>query len=83
MIVMHPWHTALTSGMMVPTPALTACSACLMQDLELYLTKEEEMDGILTVVARCGRMLQRLHITTSLSKDDMKKAITRVLIRVR
>eukprot|EP00877_Chromochloris_zofingiensis_P014384 jgi/Chrzof1/919/Cz01g33180.t1 len=53
------------------------------QDLELYLTKEEEMDGILTVVARCGRMLQRLHITTSLSKDDMKKAITRVLIRVR
>ena len=53
-----------------------------MQDLELYLTKQEEGGGF-TLVARCGRMLQELRVTTGMSRDDMKKAITRVLRMVK
>jgi len=52
------------------------------QDLELYLTKQEEGGGF-TLVARCGRMLQELRVTTGMSRDDMKKAITRVLRMVK
>lgn len=52
------------------------------QDLELYLTREEN-PGTFTLMARSSRLLQELIITTSLSRDDMKKALTRVLSRVR
>jgi hypothetical protein len=53
-----------------------------LQDVELYLTKESRETGF-TLVARSGRMLQELLVDTSLSKDAMKKALTRVLSRVR
>lgn len=53
-----------------------------LQDVELYLTRESRESGF-TLVARSGRMLQELLVDTSLSKDDMKKALTRVLSRVR
>lgn len=52
------------------------------QDLELYLTREEQAAGSFTLVARSGLTLQELHVASSLSRDDMKKAITRVLTRV-
>ena len=52
------------------------------QDVELYLTKETREGGF-TLVARVGRTLQELLVDTALSKDDMKKALTRVLSRVR
>lgn len=57
-------------------------SHTVAQDVELYLTKESR-DGGFTLVARVGRMLQELLVDTSLTKDDMKKALTRVLSRVR
>lgn len=44
------------------------------QDLELYLTKQDLAGGF-TLVARSGRVLQELIIDTSLSRDDMKKAV--------
>lgn len=52
------------------------------QDLELYLTKQD-LPGGFTLVVRSGRVLQELIVDTSLSRDDMKKALTRVLSRVR
>eukprot|EP00879_Flechtneria_rotunda_P022133 GHRR01023354.1.p2 GENE.GHRR01023354.1~~GHRR01023354.1.p2 ORF type:complete len:167 (+),score=48.25 GHRR01023354.1:875-1375(+) len=52
------------------------------QDVELYLTKQSTDNGF-TLVARMGKMLQELLVDTALSKDDMKKALTRVLSHVR
>lgn len=52
------------------------------QDVELYLTRDD-MPGGFALAARSGRVLQELLIDTSLSRDDMKKALTRVLSRVR
>jgi hypothetical protein len=52
------------------------------QDVELYLTRQSREQGF-TLVARIGRMLQELLVDTALTKDDMKKALTRVLSRVR
>lgn len=46
------------------------------------MTKQQREGGF-TLVARVGRMLQELLVETALSKDDMKKALTRVLSRVR
>lgn len=54
----------------------------LTQDVELYLTKQSREGGF-TLVARVGRTLQELLVETALGKDDMKKALTRVLSRVR
>ncbi|WIA42416.1 hypothetical protein OEZ86_008414 [Tetradesmus obliquus] len=51
------------------------------QDVELYLTKQSREGGF-ALVARVGRVLQELLVDTGLSKDDMKKALTRVLSRV-
>lgn len=48
----------------------------------MYLTKQSREGGF-TLVARIGRMLQELLVDTALTKDDMKKALTRVLSRVR
>lgn len=53
-----------------------------MQDVELYITKTARAGGF-TLVARAGRCLQELLVDTALPKDDMKKALTRVLSRVR
>lgn len=62
---------------------LCLCPApAALQDVELYLTKESREAGF-TLVARSGRVLQELLVDTSLSKDAMKKALTRVLSRVR
>lgn len=48
----------------------------------MYLTKQDLPSGF-TLVVRSGRILQELIVDTSLSRDDMKKALTRVLSRVR
>ena len=53
------------------------------QDLELYLTKDDLPGGGFVLAARSGRVLQELLIDTGLGRDDMKKALTRVLSRVR
>lgn len=63
-------------------PLSTLCPHPPPQDLELYLTKDDVPGGY-TLVARYGRLLQELVVTTSLGRDDMKKALTRVLSRVR
>lgn len=52
------------------------------QDLELYLTRAD-LPGGFTLIVRSGRVLQELIVETSLARDDMKKALTRVLSRVR
>lgn len=52
------------------------------QDVELYLTKQSHENGF-ALVARVGKVLQELLVDTQLSKDAMKKALTRVLSRVR
>lgn len=75
-MAMFFWHVPNTA-----TRSLMALLGCL-QDVELYLTKESRESGF-TLVARVGRMLQELLVNTSLTKDDMKKALTRVLSRVR
>ncbi len=59
-----------------------AAAVLFAQDVELYLTKQSRENGF-ALVARVGRFLQELLVDTSLSKDDMKKALTRVLSRVR
>jgi predicted RNA-binding protein with RPS1 domain len=67
------------------------------QDLELYLRKdagvasidggdEEDWAARLPghdLVARTGRFLQEIRVVTGLSRDDVKKAITRVIQRVK
>ena len=69
--------TPLMPALLCPLPLLLH-----LQDVELYLTKASRAEGF-TLVARVGRMLQELLVDTALSKDDMKKALTRVLSRVR
>lgn len=58
-------------------PPLHAC----VQDLELWLTKEEVADGF-NLVARAGRVVQEIHVVTELTKDDMKQTVQRVLARL-
>lgn len=73
----------LTSGIeRVGVGRQAEVSHTVAQDVELYLTKQSRDSGF-TLVARVGRMLQELLVDTALSKDDMKKALTRVLSRVR
>lgn len=83
--------TAKVLWCIIPAPGRPQChltdilylSFCYcLQDVELYLTKQQREGGF-TLVARVGRMLQELLVDTALSKDDMKKALTRVLSRVR
>lgn len=73
-------HSILTPHLPLHPPLV--CLHMPLQDVELYLTKESRETGF-TLVARSGRMLQELLVDTSLSKDAMKKALTRVLSRVR
>ena len=51
------------------------------QDIELYLTRKEVNDGF-NVVARIGKQLRELHISTDLSRDEMKATLRRVIKRV-
>jgi predicted RNA-binding protein with RPS1 domain len=51
------------------------------QDLELWMTRETVEDGF-NLVARAGRVLQEIHVTTDVGADEMKAAVQRVLKRV-
>lgn len=51
------------------------------QDLELWLTKETVVDGF-NLVARAGRVVQEIHVVSSMSRQEMKEAVQRVLKRV-
>ncbi len=59
----------------------TACRSRSPQDVELYLTRKEVNDGF-NVVARIGKQLRELHISTDLSRDEMKATLRRVIKRV-
>lgn len=48
------------------------------QDLEVYLTRKEVTDGY-DIVARFGRVFRELHVSTALSRDEMKQSLTTVL----
>ena len=52
-----------------------------MQDLELWVSKEVIEDGY-NLVARAGRTVQEVHVTTQLSLDEIKAAVQRVLKRL-
>ena len=60
---------------------LSARLCGLVQDLELWLSKEVVEDGF-NLVARAGKLVQEVHVVTKLSSDEMKDAIQRVLLRV-
>jgi hypothetical protein len=77
-----PAHNKLTCAPLLFPARLLNGDNTQPQDVELYLTKQSREGGF-TLVARIGRMLQELLVDTSLTKDDMKKALTRVLSRVR
>lgn len=51
------------------------------QDLELWLTKEAK-EGHFNVVARGGSSAQELAVYCTLSRNEMKAAIDRVLTRI-
>lgn len=51
------------------------------QDLELWISREVVQDGY-NLVARAGRIVQEIHVTTALESGDMKAAVQRVLQRV-
>lgn len=51
------------------------------QDLELWMTREEVTDGF-NLVARAGRVVQEIHVTTGMPAREMKAAVQRVLQRV-
>lgn len=51
------------------------------QDLELYLTNLKVEDGY-NLVARAGMLVQEVHVSTKLSRDDMKKAIQTALKKI-
>ncbi|GAB4814294.1 hypothetical protein N2152v2_001340 [Parachlorella kessleri] len=51
------------------------------QDLELWLTKEEVPGGF-NLVARAGRVVQEIHVSTQLDKEAMKQTVQRVLGRL-
>lgn len=53
----------------------------VLQDLELYISKEAEEGGY-TLVARAGRTVQEIHVTTELPLPEMKAAVQRVLKRL-
>lgn len=51
------------------------------QDLELWMSKEQLADGF-NLVARAGRVVQEIHVRTSMDSQSMKGAVQRVLKRV-
>ena len=53
----------------------------LVQDLELWLSREVVPDGHL-LITRAGKTVQELQIKTSLSAPEMKSAVQRVLRRL-
>lgn len=51
-----------------------------LQDLEIWLSKEEVANGY-TLVSRSGKSLQEVHVTTAMSRNDMKTLLSDVLRR--
>jgi hypothetical protein len=51
------------------------------QDLELWISREVVADGY-TLVARSGRLVQEIHVTTDMAPDEIRGAVTRVLSRL-
>ncbi|GMH38199.1 hypothetical protein BSKO_06083 [Bryopsis sp. KO-2023] len=48
------------------------------QDLEVWLSREEVSQGY-TIVSRAGRSLQEVHVTTAMSRDEMKTRLADLL----
>ena len=53
----------------------------MSQDLELWMTNQKVEDGY-NLVARAGKLVQEVHVSTRLTRDEMKRAIQRVLKRL-
>ncbi|KAH1160803.1 hypothetical protein AAZX31_11G257600 [Glycine max] len=52
------------------------------QDLQLWLCNAPPTNQRFTLLARAGRQVQEIHLTTSLDQEGIKKALQRVLERV-
>lgn len=52
------------------------------QDLQLWLSNAPPTNQRFTLLARAGRQVQEIHLTTSLDQEGIKKALQRVLERV-
>ncbi|XP_020212177.1 uncharacterized protein LOC109796790 [Cajanus cajan] len=52
------------------------------QDLQLWLSNAPPINQRFTLLARAGRQVQEIHLTTSLDQDGIKKTLQRVLERV-
>lgn len=52
------------------------------QDLELWLSSVPAKDNQFKLLARAGRQVQEVYVTTSLDQEGIKKAVQRVLGRV-
>ncbi|KAK6279340.1 hypothetical protein POUND7_019607 [Theobroma cacao] len=52
------------------------------QDLQLWLSNAPPSDNMFTLLARAGRQVQEIQLTTSLDQEGIKKALQRVLERV-
>ncbi|KAL3681363.1 hypothetical protein R1sor_024319 [Riccia sorocarpa] len=52
------------------------------QDLELWLSNAPVEDGSFTLLARAGRQVQEVHLSTSLDRDGIKAAVQRVTGKV-
>lgn len=48
------------------------------QDLELWISREE-VEGGYALVARAGRLVQEIRVSTELSRDEMKKLVQQIL----
>lgn len=65
-----------------PTPAaltlLPQPPASLLQDLELWITKETVADGY-NLAVRAGRVVQEVIVSTQMSPEEMRATVQRVL----
>ncbi|KAF5187735.1 30S ribosomal protein S1 [Thalictrum thalictroides] len=52
------------------------------QDLQLWLSNEPAVGNQFTLLARAGRQVQEIQLTTTLDQEGVKKALQRVLERV-
>lgn len=51
------------------------------QDLELWITRESVEDGF-NLLARAGRTVQEIHVSTEMSRPEMKETIQQLLKRI-
>ena len=51
------------------------------QDLELWMSKEQTTDGY-NLIARAGRVVQEIHVRTTMDVSAMKQTVQRVLGKV-